>query len=143
MLVDLQVMRRVSPALDLNYFLYSSLNGPDRKNGLEEFLRTYYASFSSTLEAGEAPVPFTQEELLQEFRKYMIYGCLTGLFLIPVVLSEVEDVPEFEGVTSDNIEEFSKEFQKTMIKMSQRDNCLLKSRLLDMFDEMTEAGIIT
>ncbi|XP_045598758.1 uncharacterized protein [Procambarus clarkii] len=143
MLVDLQIMRRASPAVDLNYFLYSSFNGPDRTPNLETYLKIYHTSFSSVLEAGGAAVPYTLEELREEFRRRMLFGCITGMFLIPIVLSEAEDVPDLDAMTDGNMEEFAKERQEVVLKMSMRDDGLLKHRFLDMFDDMLEAGIIS
>lgn len=142
MLVDLQVMRKTTPAVELNYFLYSSFNGPDRKLNLEEFMKTYYDSFRSVLEAGEAPIPFTLEGLRQEFRNHMLFGCVSGMLLIPAVLSETVDVIELENITEENLDEVCQERRETVVTMSQREGGLLKPRLLDMFDEMTEAGVI-
>lgn len=142
MLVDLQGMRRVSPAVDLNYFLYSSFNGPDRSPNVELFLGVYYTSFCEVLRAANTPVPFTLEELRQEYRRKMEYGCIAGMFVVPIILSEVEDAPDFEGITDDKMEEFAKQRQEVLLKMISREDGLLKPRFLDMFDEMVEAGII-
>ncbi|XP_071533300.1 uncharacterized kinase-like protein D1044.1 isoform X2 [Panulirus ornatus] len=142
MLVDLQVMRKSAPAVDLNYFLYTSFNGPERKLNLEEFLKTYYTSFSSVLEAGHEPVPFTLQELKHDFRRNMKFGCIAGMLAIPFVLSEAADVISMEDITEDNLEEITKDRVKTIVNMSQREDGLLKPRLLDMIDEMLEAGVI-
>lgn len=128
--------------MDLNYFLYSSFDGPDRKSNLQDFLKTYYASFKSVLEAGEASVPFTYEELRQEFAEHMLFGCVSAMFLIPTALSEDEDVVCLENITDDNMDKFSEDRQKKFIKMSQKGGGVLRARLLDTFDEMKEAGII-
>ncbi|XP_071533071.1 uncharacterized protein [Panulirus ornatus] len=143
MLIDLQVMRKTTPVVDLNYFLYSSFNGPVRKLNFEEFLKTYHTSFSSVLKAGEAPVPFTLEELHKEFRQHKIFGCLSGMVLLPIVLSEAADVMDFDEMTDDNIEEINKERLKKVVNMSQKEDDLLKPRFLDMFDDMIEAGVIS
>ncbi|KAK3863019.1 hypothetical protein Pcinc_031168 [Petrolisthes cinctipes] len=141
-LVDLQIMRRVSLGIDLTYFLYGSFNGPDRQNNLKDFLDMYYSSFSSVLEAGDYPVPFTRQELEQEFRNKMKYGCLVGMFLVPIVLAEEEDTTDFINLTEDNIEEYNRDRKEMMENMVGRKDGLVRPRLLDMFDEMIEAGII-
>lgn len=141
-MVDLQGMRKVSPAIDLNYFLYSSFNGPDRKPNMEVFLKTYYESFCEVLKEGKMAIPFTLEKLHVEFKRRMIFGCFTGIFLVPVVLSESEDIMSIEDMNLDKMDEFTKERQETLIRMSERSGGLVRPRLLDMFDEMVEAGVI-
>ncbi|XP_071547673.1 uncharacterized protein [Panulirus ornatus] len=142
MLVDLQYMRQVSPVLDLNYFLYSSFDGHDRKTNFQAFLSTYYDSFKSVLEAGGAPVPFTYEELRREFNDNMMFGCLSAIFLVPTALSEDDDVVRLEDITDDNMDTFSKDRQQKFVRMSQRAGSALKDRLLDTFEDMIEAEII-
>ncbi|XP_042243293.1 uncharacterized protein LOC121880201 [Homarus americanus] len=141
MLVDLQAMRKASPAVDLNYFLYSSFNGPDRIQNKEMFLKAYYDSFTSVLKTEDVSVPFTPEELQQKLQDHMIYGALVSMFLVPMVLSEAEDVPDLDSIT--DMDKFSEGQKDVLIKMSERNDSLLKLRFLDMFDEMIEAGIIS
>lgn len=143
MLVDLQVVRKVSPALDLNYFLYSSFNGPVRQQNLEEFLKVYHDAFCHVMSTGGFGQPFSIDQLRAEFRGKMLFGCLSGMMLIPIVLSEDEDVIDFDVKSDEDMEKFMKDRQKVLLDMSQREDGLLKSRLFDMLDEMIEFGIIS
>ncbi|XP_042858440.1 uncharacterized protein LOC122244565 isoform X2 [Penaeus japonicus] len=143
MLVDLQVVRKVSPALDLNYFFYSSFNGPERRQNLEEFFKVYHDAFSYVMITGGFEQPFTLDQLRDEFRNKMLFGCISGMMLIPIVLSEDEDVPDFDVKSDAEMEEYVQERHKVLLKMSQREDGLLKPRLFDMLDEMIEFGIIS
>ncbi|XP_071533011.1 uncharacterized kinase-like protein D1044.1 [Panulirus ornatus] len=143
MLVDLQSIRKHTPAVDLNYFLFTSFSSPERRLNLEEFLETYYTTFSSLLVAGEAPVPFTLEDLRLEFRRHMIYGCVTRIILTPYVLGEEEDAPEVEDVTENDLEEVAKARMRTIVSMGQREGSFFKTKLLDVFDDMIEAGLLS
>ncbi|XP_047492827.1 uncharacterized protein LOC125041686 [Penaeus chinensis] len=143
MLVDLQVVRKVSPALDLNYFLYSSFNGPVRKQNLEEFLKVYHDAFCHVMSTGGFEQPFSVDQLRDEFRDKMLFGCLSGMMLIPIVLSEDEDVVDFDVKSDEDMEKFKKDRQKVLLDMSQREDGMLKPRLFDMLDEMIEFGIIS
>lgn len=143
MLVDLQVVRKVSPALDLNYFLYSSFNGPVRQQNLEEFLKVYHDAFCHVMSTGGFGQPFSIDQLRAEFRGKMLFGCLSGMMLIPIVLSEDEDVIDFDVKSDEDMEKFMRDRQKVLLDMSQREDGLLKSRLFDMLDEMIEFGIIS
>lgn len=143
MLLDLQGMRKASVAADLSYFLYSSFTGDVRKNNLKAFMATYYDSFSSVLRAAQLPIPFSLEELLQEFRERMTFGCVSGMVLAPIVLSEEQDVHDFLDVTEETLDKVSSERQETILRMSQREGGQLQDRYTSMFDEMVEAGIVS
>lgn len=141
MLVDLQGMRKASVAADLSYFLYSSFTGDVRKSNFKLFIETYYDSFCSVLRAAQVPIPFSVEELLVEFRNKMTLGCISGMILAPIVLSEEGDVHNFLDVTEETIDKSSRERQEIVLNMSKRDGHL-QDRFLSMFNEMVEAGIV-
>ncbi|XP_045587357.2 uncharacterized protein [Procambarus clarkii] len=88
MLLDFQLNRLASPATDLNYLLYTSLHGKDRKENWRDFLSYYYDSFRSVMEAGGRGMPFTLKELHQEYRKKMEYGMLYGSMTVSLVMRE-------------------------------------------------------
>nr|XP_045591192.1 uncharacterized protein LOC123753250 [Procambarus clarkii]XP_045600635.1 uncharacterized protein LOC123759574 [Procambarus clarkii] len=88
MLLDLQLNRLASPATDLNYLLYTSLHGKDRKANWRDFLSYYYDSFRSVMEAGGRGMPFTLKELHQEYRNKMEYGMLYGSMTVSLVMRE-------------------------------------------------------
>uniref|UniRef100_A0A0P4WLD8 Protein kinase C-terminal domain-containing protein n=1 Tax=Scylla olivacea TaxID=85551 RepID=A0A0P4WLD8_SCYOL len=142
MLVDLQGMRKASVAADLSYFLYSSFTGDVRKSNLKFFMETYYNSYCSVLRAAQVPIPFSLEELLVEFRDKMTMGCISGMILAPIVLSEEEDVQNFMEFTEENIDKTNRERQEIVLKMSKREGGQLQDRFLSMFNEMVEAGIV-
>ncbi|CAL4079394.1 unnamed protein product, partial [Meganyctiphanes norvegica] len=117
MLVDFQQIKKASPAIDLNYFLYSSFMGPERTSNLDDFLKKYYTSFSTTLRAGQMDVPFTHDELCQEVKDKLLFGLVMAMFLIPVVLAESDDILDVDSLTPEKMEEFMKEREETMLKM--------------------------
>lgn len=143
MLVDLQGMRRASVAADLAYFLYSSFNGDVRNDNLDTFLDMYYESFSGVLQAGQHPPPFSREELLQEFKAKLTFGCISGLILAPIVLSEEQDVMSFLEISEENIDQMNMDRQETVVRMGSREDGNLKDRYLYMFNDLVQAGIIS
>ncbi|KAG0697285.1 hypothetical protein GWK47_026362 [Chionoecetes opilio] len=143
MLVDLQGMRMASAGTDLSYFLYSSFTGNIRKNNFNAFITTYYDSFSSVLQAAGMPVPFSQEELLQELRDKMTFGCVLGMIFAPIVLSEEQDIIGFFDISEETIDKDSQERQETVTRIGERGDGQLRDRFLSMFDEMVEAGIVS
>jgi len=139
-ILDLQVTRVGSPALDLNYMLYCSFNGEIRQENLDNFFSQYYSSFASTLTEAGRCVPFTLGELKQDFSEKNFFGLMMGMILIPVVLIDPKDAPSFDDYKEDEIEDAMAKFSAKLLEVTLRSP-LLKSRLLSMFDEMKVLGL--
>ncbi|CAL4093817.1 unnamed protein product, partial [Meganyctiphanes norvegica] len=116
---DLQINRMASLATDLNHFLFGSIDGFVRKPNIDQLLNDYYTSFSSVIEEYGEPLPFTKEELVQEYRKKNAYGLIVANNVIPAVTQE--DVPDLESLDL--------------------GNPACKPRLVAMYDEMLEEGL--
>ncbi|KAK4315794.1 hypothetical protein Pmani_012988 [Petrolisthes manimaculis] len=142
MIVDHQVSRVASPAIDLVHFLYTGLRGDIRRAKLQDFLGIYYNTFSSVVEAGGMAVPFTLSELKQEFRKRMMYGLLFSLLVVPFQLGEGVEVPSAEEILSENVKE-TLEVWRQNLKQSIHDNPTLNDFFLSTVDDMLEAGVIS
>ncbi|XP_050696772.1 uncharacterized protein LOC126985666 [Eriocheir sinensis] len=140
-LLDLQICRKASLATDLNYLLYSSLEGQVRKNNLEAFMKTYYESFSQVLSNAGKKTPFTLDELKKEYHNQNLFGLLMCLMVVPFVVAEGNDVMDFLDMT-DDMEENMKVHQQRMLDQLD-NNQLLRPRLLATFDEMVEYGVIS
>ncbi|KAK8725671.1 hypothetical protein OTU49_010682, partial [Cherax quadricarinatus] len=141
MLLDLQVVRKCSPTTDLNYLLFTSLTGEVRKPNLDTFLDTYYSSFLSVMESADMDMPFTDTFIKQEFQRKNVFGALFAMMLVPIVLFEPEDVPDFSSGTDENIDEFMNNFRTKGLEMLDT-NPHFKSRYLSIFDELMELGLI-
>ncbi|RXG58560.1 hypothetical protein Avbf_07678 [Armadillidium vulgare] len=98
--VDLQCSRKSSPAADIVYFFYSSLNGDTRTKHFQKMLYTYYQSFSKVLIFARRKVPFTFKELLDEVENRKIFGLVSGMMLIQGILfaegDEIWDLDDYK-----------------------------------------------
>lgn len=136
MLLDLQVCRRASPALDLNNLLFTSLSGHVRRANTDDFLATYYDTLSRVLESGGADPPFTLPMLHQEYRNKHEHGLLFGMLSVSTIITEGCGLP----VAGDEQQESSeKKFTREMLVNNQQ----LRPRLLAIFDEMLDTGVIS
>lgn len=142
MLIDLQLSRYASAATDLNYFLYTSFNGDVRQANVQEFLAIYYNTFSSVLEAGEAAEPFTQKELVQEYKNKHEYGLLFSIMIATFVITDSEDFVNTDDVKEEDSQALFEEWMQSNISMMEK-NPLLRPRLLSVFDEIIEFGVLT
>ncbi|XP_042218372.1 uncharacterized protein LOC121863698 [Homarus americanus] len=141
-LLDLQMNRVASLATDLNYLLYTSLHGKDRKAHVYDYLASYYEAFTKVMEAGGKDSTFTLPELHQEYKNKQEYGVIFGLFTVGVMLAEGNDIPdmdEFKEVEIPKLMEVLRQRTHELIE----SNPLFRSRFLAVFDEMNEEGTTT
>ncbi|XP_042874596.1 uncharacterized protein LOC122254790 [Penaeus japonicus] len=143
MLIDLQICRRESFAVDLNYLLYTSLTGDVRKPNLKTFLETYRSQFNAVMEAGGGDALLSETEMLEEFRSKNALGAIFSMMIIGALLMEPEDVPDFssDGSGENDVEKAMAELRKKNLEMIDT-NPLMRPRFLSVFDELLEAGII-
>nr|XP_027220332.1 uncharacterized protein LOC113812621 isoform X1 [Penaeus vannamei]XP_027220333.1 uncharacterized protein LOC113812621 isoform X2 [Penaeus vannamei]XP_027220334.1 uncharacterized protein LOC113812621 isoform X3 [Penaeus vannamei] len=134
MLLDLQLCRQASPATDLNYLFHSSLEGFVRKTNLESFLDIYYSSFLSVAEAGKTAIPFSREELRQEYKNNLEYGLLLAMLVTVIVICEGDINKEDEDGFTDSLKDVLDELVAT--------SPILRPRFLSIFDEMIENKVI-
>lgn len=136
MLLDLQICRVSSLAIDLNYFIFSSIPRSER-NELEEYLSLYHSSFMRVMSAAGCDMPFTKDEISQEFKRKNTYGFVFASILIPILVSEAQDVLEFDSATDGRAKDFVEELRQNAMRML-ASNRLLKPRLKDLFDDIVE-----
>ncbi|KAK3873170.1 hypothetical protein Pcinc_021806 [Petrolisthes cinctipes] len=139
MLLDLQINRLSSPATDLIYLMYTSLNGKVRIPNLNIFLDTYYDTFNTVMEAAGMDMIFTRSELLEEFWSMNGLGAIYAMAVVPFVLLEPEDTPDFNK--AENMEELLLEVKEKTLEAIDK-NPLMKQKFLSVFDEMMDLGLI-
>ncbi|XP_066257513.1 uncharacterized protein [Euwallacea similis] len=90
--LDFQVSNAGSPVLDLSYHLYATASEAELQQ-FDTLLRIYHNSLSSTIkQLGSDPDKlFPYEELVKQWKKYSLYGCLFSMIVLPIALSEKDD----------------------------------------------------
>lgn len=131
--IDLQMARMASPGTDLSNLFYTSLDNHVRKPNLETFLKAYHASFADTVAACGTDVPFSLQELKDEYKKRLKYGLYFSIMDVPMILTDASDVPLGE--------DFLQKWRQKA-KESLPQNPLIKSRFLATFDEMMSEAVI-
>ncbi|KAF2358972.1 Protein of unknown function DUF227 [Trinorchestia longiramus] len=139
-LLDLQICRHASLALDLNYFFFTSLNGDTRKKGLKSYLAAYYNAFKEVYDAAKKPMQFTLDELHKEYINKLKFGLFMSLMVTPIVVMQAVDAPDFTEMSDDSLEEKMAKFRELVLSMIETSP-ILRPRVLDMFDEMVEHGV--
>lgn len=76
--LDFQTCRYGSPALDINYFLYTSTTALVRGRHMDEFLRTYHRSLVRTLRQSGLNSTMNLTDLRREVNSMSMYGFLAA-----------------------------------------------------------------
>ena len=129
-----------SVGIDLNFLLYSSFNGPVRKQGLEKFLDVYYSAYESCLPSGKT-CHFTRQELRTEYENKKEYGLTMSLMILPMIASTGDQAPNFDDVSNEELPKKMAEYELEKIKIM-TNNAAFRQRFIDMLDEMIAAGIL-
>lgn len=140
-LLDLQINRSSSLALDLNYLFFSSLTGDVRKQELMSFISSYHVALESILKSGKTEFCLSIDDIYTEYRKKNLFGLIMSLVVLPLVVMESTKVFEYKDITDSNLGERIAEHRARIIDMLDTSPSL-RPRLLDMFDEMIEHGVI-
>ena len=134
--IDFQMATVGSLMTDIVCALWACLNGTDRRKYLNCFLFNYYATLSTIFASAGEPMPFTMEELVQEYNRMRTFGIITGLFS-SCVIQESDQVEEFDPNSGESIYDF----RKDQIVHSYDNNPCYRSRLMDLFNEISQTDI--
>uniref|UniRef100_A0A182NQG5 CHK kinase-like domain-containing protein n=1 Tax=Anopheles dirus TaxID=7168 RepID=A0A182NQG5_9DIPT len=97
-LLDWQITRYVSPALDLAYFIFCCTDGEFRRLHYDEMMSIYYSSLATLLEKlGHDPQQvFPRTALVRQMRRFGRFGVLMAVFLVPMMCTRNEDLPDMD-----------------------------------------------
>ncbi|XP_066992694.2 uncharacterized protein [Anabrus simplex] len=96
--VDFQVSRYSSPALDLQYFIYTSAKEDVRDKSLRHLLQEYHASLTHTLQLlGCGKYAITFGELEQEMKERAFFGLITACTYLGAVLADPSEVVDLDS----------------------------------------------
>lgn len=136
--LDLQGCRKASLATDLHHFLNLNLVGSERRPNLPSLLSTYHTAFDEVMKAGKSEVPFTLEELKQEYINRGFYGVLYAIMFLPNMVRRPEDVRDILDTKTG-----AKRSEKENVLKMVDDNPLLIPRIMSVIDEWIERGLIS
>lgn len=104
MFIDFQISRFSSPALDLQYFMYTSPSQEVRFEHMNDLLETYHTELRKTLKMlGCSDVEFTIEHLKKDFEDRAYFGLITACFTLSLILADTKEIMDLENVTFDDL----------------------------------------
>ncbi|XP_068227459.1 uncharacterized protein [Palaemon carinicauda] len=143
MFLDLQGCRKASLAIDLQHFINLNVEAPVRRSSLPSLLATYHTEFENVMKAGESVggpgrVPFSLEDLRQEYIENGFYGVLYSIMFLPNMVRTPQD--QLDILMTDSGSQVSQ--KENVLKMVD-NNPLLRSRVMSVVEEWTESGLIS
>ncbi|XP_063603291.1 uncharacterized protein LOC134779213 [Penaeus indicus] len=136
--LDFQLCRQASLAVDLNYFFFSNFDRKDRKEKMGQYLSLYHSSFAKVLASASLTMPYTVEEITKEFKRKNTYGIICGSILIPLLVSETQEVIDFDSASGGCAKGYVEELRQNAVRML-ANNPLLKPRMTDSFEDLKES----
>lgn len=82
-------------------------------------------------------VPFDEKDFRKEIKGKTLFGVISGLSLMPLVISEGQKMPD---LNEPGLEEFLNKFNN-LVMNGMNEGSLLRSRFLSIVDEILEKGI--
>ncbi|GJQ82624.1 hypothetical protein Trydic_g19645 [Trypoxylus dichotomus] len=97
MIVDWQMLRPASPAVDVSHFLYT-IASQESLNRLDSHLETYYAELSEQIKTlGSDPESLYPKEVFEkEWKQFCMYGFAMAFALIKYMLIKEDEIPNLE-----------------------------------------------
>jgi len=126
--VDYQICHFTNPAQDLHYFLYGSLS----INLLEKhsvLVEEYYNTLHSTLTLlGRADLCPSSQQFHKQLDKMGLYAALVACTVLPIILTDKSNLPDFEKVLKEgqsvHFSERYKEAIKTLLPLLEQKGWL-------------------
>ncbi|CAL4123873.1 unnamed protein product, partial [Meganyctiphanes norvegica] len=121
-LLDWQLCHWNTPAVDLQYLIYSTTSREFRKEHLEDILKFYHSSFvEATVKLRVEGLKWTYEDFKGDFNRMALYGLIRGVHLsfghhCPELIKEYED----EKQKAINQSNFKKTLQAPLVKLSRK-----------------------
>ncbi|XP_046821107.1 uncharacterized protein LOC124425178 [Vespa crabro] len=107
-LVDYQISRYSSVAIDFHYFIYSSVRSCIIEDSYDNLIKLYHRTFVEKLReygvSEEDLKNLTMEWFKSELQKFSLYGLITGFWLIHAVLADEDSVIDMDKITVNDIE---------------------------------------
>lgn len=101
--MDWQILRYVSPALDIAHFTFVCTDREMRAKHYDELLKIYHNSLTELLNSlgGDAEKQFPFEALLDQMKRFGKFGVIMALIMIPILQTSSEDFPDLDNMAEE------------------------------------------
>jgi hypothetical protein len=113
-LIDFQLSRYSTPALDLQYFIHTSPSEHVRSEYTEHLLQVYHTELRDTLTTlGCDHHLYTIEQLKKEYEDRSLFGLLTACTVLTAVLADPAEAFDMENITEEGSHLDSQSLEKS------------------------------
>uniref|UniRef100_A0A1B0FD05 CHK kinase-like domain-containing protein n=1 Tax=Glossina morsitans morsitans TaxID=37546 RepID=A0A1B0FD05_GLOMM len=136
-MIDFQLARFASLALDISFFMYSCVSQSLRESHYETLLKTYHESASKIIsDLGADPEKaLAWSELLKEIKDVGRFGCGMGIESLPMSMLEDDEVKDLDEITVDT--KLSDVWDIKPFKDARK-----RQRIADMFKHAVDLGYL-
>lgn len=142
-LIDFQMTRFASPAIDLLHFIFTSTVKSIRDQYFKDILSIYYSSLSTTIrKLGSDPDQlFTFNDLEEQLKKFGKYSVLVAPTLLQVITADPTDIPDLDQLSEDMAKnKDNDDHPKSFISSKTRQ--LYKTRVCDVVRDAEAHGYL-
>lgn len=143
-MLDWQVCRFVSPALDIAYFFCSSTDKALRDQHYDELLAVYYRNLVLVVQTcGSDPeklMPFA--ELHEQLRRYGRFGVLMAPLLLQVIVADENSVKDMDEMSHEISKDEVDGNKISFTEFNAKSVATYRQRLGDVIDDCLRLGWI-
>lgn len=138
-MIDFQLARFASPALDISFFIYSCTTQELRENHYDELLKAYHNSLGEQLQVVGLDVEnvFPYSALLEEMQQRASFGVAMGIESIPFSVMDDEETGDLDAIQGEEAVDVT-----TVWKLKPIKNKEGRLRLANMLKHAVEMGYI-
>lgn len=139
-LLDFQISRYSSPALDLVYFLFSSTDKRLRDNYYTEVLQLYHNALTTNLTkmGSDAAKLFSFNDLQDQLKKFGRYALIIAPMLLNIITSKPDDIPDLDNLAEEFKDKSIEEGMKAFINDAANDK--FNDRMRDVVQDIIKLG---
>ncbi|KAH8275950.1 hypothetical protein KR018_001900 [Drosophila ironensis] len=136
-IIDFQLARCSSLALDFSFFVYSCTSQELREKHYDELLRAYLESAQALIKdlGGDAEAVISWDSLREELKNFGRFGCGMGIESLPMTMMEDDEVAELDAIQENAI--LTDVWNITPFKDPKK-----QQRLADIFKHAIDQGYI-
>lgn len=138
--VDFQVIRYVSPAIDLLNLIFTSTDKSTRKHHFRDLIRAYHDQLTNNIRklGSQAENLFPYKAFVNELKECGNFAFLIAPIIIQISVVDPDDVTNSDEIGKESTEG-DKEFDLVQ-GLSARSQSLFNERIIDCIEDLVQFG---
>ncbi|CAG0895739.1 unnamed protein product [Darwinula stevensoni] len=136
-ILDLQIVAYGNPCRDLLYAFYTSTSREVREQ-TPAFLQLYHDTLVATARSLGLVLDYSFQDFQKDMEAHEEYGFIMAMFIIPIILAEKTEVPDFT-MTDMNTDEMMRLREQQLFSGG---TPAIKQRLVEVVEHMVQLGVL-